>query len=285
MNAEEAFNVPIVINNFENLHTLKPMVDHLTRKGYANIIVLDNRSTYPPLLEYYATSPCTVVRLARNYGHLALYLCGELNHVLEGGWYVYTDPDLDVRTLPSDFVHVFANMHREHGLSADTKIGCALRIDDIPTSYQYARSVRAWEAQFWNAPVPGAAAPMFRANIDTTLALYPPGYRRHGMKACRVAGPYTMRHLPWYYDLKQLPENEIYYQFKKKRGTGHWSSHVPLPLPPGTWSQSCAPGARMLPGGRLWARLRRMDGAYAPVNQAVEPGQAYGNADGRLVEE
>ena len=54
--------------NFENLHTLKPMVDHLTRKGYANIIVLDNRSTYPPLLEYYATCPCTVVRLARNYG-------------------------------------------------------------------------------------------------------------------------------------------------------------------------------------------------------------------------
>ena len=284
MNAEQQpFSTPIIINNFENLHTLRPMVDHLKHKGYTNIIVLDNQSTYPPLLEYYATSPCTVVRLERNYGHLALYRCGKLDHIIENSWYVYTDPDLDVKTLPADFIHTFIRLHQEHGLSADTKIGCALRIDDIPARYQRARDVRAWEAQFWTAPVPGAAVPMYRANIDTTLALHPPGYRRHGMQACRVAGPYTVRHLPWYYDVKNLPENEIYYRYRKTAETGHWSSQ--LPLPPGSWSMSCAPGARVLPGGRLVARLRRMNGSYANVDQMIVPGRGYGNADGRLVEE
>ena len=58
-----------------------------------------------------------------------------------------------------------------------------------------------------------------------------------------------------------------------------------LPLPPGSWSMSCAPGARVLPGGRLVARLRRMNGSYANVDQVVVPGRGYGNADGRLVEE
>ena len=56
-------------------------------------------------------------------------------------------------------------------------------------------------------------------------------------------------------------------------------------LPPGSWSASCQPGARVLPGGRLRARLRRLNGSYADIEQAVVPGRAYGNADGRLVEE
>ena len=48
---------------------------------------------------------------------------------------------------------------------------------------------------------------------------------------------------------------------------------------------SCAPGSRMLPGGRLRARLRRMNGSYQTIDAIVAPGHAYGNHDGNLVDE
>ena len=68
-------------------------------------------------------------------------------------------------------------------------------------------------------------------------------------------------------------------------GCDHDAEFEARHFPPGSWSMSCAPGARVLPGGRLVARLRRMNGSYADVDQVVVPGRAYGNADGRLVEE
>ena len=48
---------------------------------------------------------------------------------------------------------------------------------------------------------------------------------------------------------------------------------------------SCAPGPRMLPGGRLQARLRRLNGSYQTLDAIVAPGHAYGNHDGNLVDE
>ena len=48
---------------------------------------------------------------------------------------------------------------------------------------------------------------------------------------------------------------------------------------------SCAPGARMLPGGRLQASLRKINGSYTEIEQIVVPGHAYGNHNGTLVEE
>ena len=219
-------DIPIVINNFENLHTLKPMVAQLQAYGYTNVIVLDNQSSYPPLLEYYQTCPCRVMRLNANRGHLALFQCPLLQEVLSG-WFIYTDPDLEVSTLPPTFAHDLMTMHTQLDLPRSTKIGCALRIDDLPDTYAHACQVRAWERQFWGTPAHRVGArqvPVFQAAIDTTLALYPPGYSRHAFEAYRVAGPYTVRHLPWYYNLRRLPDNERYYRQRKLRNVGHWSS-------------------------------------------------------------
>ena len=45
--------IPIIINNFNRLTYLKDLIFFLEKNGYVNIVVIDNASTYPPLLEYY----------------------------------------------------------------------------------------------------------------------------------------------------------------------------------------------------------------------------------------
>lgn len=44
---------PIIINNFNRLSTTVQLIDALKQRGYNNIHILDNQSTYPPLLEFY----------------------------------------------------------------------------------------------------------------------------------------------------------------------------------------------------------------------------------------
>ena len=45
--------IPIIINNFNRLDTLQKLIASLEIRGYRNIYIIDNLSTYPPLLDYY----------------------------------------------------------------------------------------------------------------------------------------------------------------------------------------------------------------------------------------
>ena len=49
-------NTPIVILNRDRLYPLMDQVNVLKQKGYNNITIIDNQSTYEPLLEWYKTS-------------------------------------------------------------------------------------------------------------------------------------------------------------------------------------------------------------------------------------
>mgnify|MGYP002241251986 FL=1 len=69
----DAKEIPIIINNFNRLTTLRLLTETLTACGYTNIYILDNASTYPPLLEYYKTCPFTVFHLNQNLGFKALW--------------------------------------------------------------------------------------------------------------------------------------------------------------------------------------------------------------------
>ncbi len=68
--------IPIIINNFNRLDSMKQLIESLEKRGYTNIFIIDNLSTYPPLLEYYNTCKYTVFRLDRNIGMNALWGSG-----------------------------------------------------------------------------------------------------------------------------------------------------------------------------------------------------------------
>ena len=53
-NCLDVKNIPIIINNRNRLTYMKMLISSLEKRGYNNIYIIDNDSTYPPLLDYYS---------------------------------------------------------------------------------------------------------------------------------------------------------------------------------------------------------------------------------------
>jgi len=70
---------PVYITNFNNLERgFRQLLDWLINAGMANITIIDNASTYEPLLVYYADLdwPLRICRLTENKGPYALWELG-----------------------------------------------------------------------------------------------------------------------------------------------------------------------------------------------------------------
>lgn len=158
-------NIPIIINNFNRFGYLKRLVASLQKRGYHNIFILDNASTYPPLLEYYEKEcTCKIIKLDRNLGHKALYVSGVIKQ-FNKSYFVYTDPDLElIGECPDDFLSIMLNKMRKH--PTIDKIALSLKIDDIPDCYTSKDKVIEWESRFHKIRKHG----MFLADVDTTFA-------------------------------------------------------------------------------------------------------------------
>lgn len=212
------FATPIVINNFNRLDYLRLQVTYLRERGYENIYVVDNASTYEPLLEYYETSGLRVFYLDTNVGYLALWKTPIRDQFLKN-YYVYTDPDiLPVDECPDDFMRLF---YEVLGIvpNAD-KVGFGLKIDDIPGYNPLREQIVAHEQQFWAHPL---GQNLYGAAIDTTFALYRP--KRMGgwwLPAVRTGNSLRARHLPWYEDPNDLTPENCYYTEVTHIAT-HWS--------------------------------------------------------------
>ena len=94
--------IPVIINNRNFVTWPKAMVEKIKEyDGVGEIIIVDNASTYPPLLEWYATNPCRIERLNNNVGVAAPWISGVVES-LKGVPYVVTDPDLGLNDTPKD---------------------------------------------------------------------------------------------------------------------------------------------------------------------------------------
>lgn len=212
--------VPIVINNYNRLSYLKKLVDSLTVRGYNNIYIIDNKSTYPPLLEYYRTCPYKVFMLDQNVGYLAMWQT-DIYKLFQKSYYVYTDSDMEIDDeCPDDFMRRFIEILEKYPFAQ--KVGFALRVDDLPECYCNKESVINHEERFWRKEVENG---VYDAEIDTTFALYRPfcgGKADRFQKTYRTGGKYLIKHLPWYVDSSDLSDEEIYYINTISQST-HWS--------------------------------------------------------------
>lgn len=215
--------VPIFIISFNRPRYLSLLIDWLERYGFSNIIIIDNASTYPPLLEYLARSPHQVHRLPENLGHLALWRSGKFDEVINNEIFVLSDCDvLPEPDCPNDFMEVF----RDILIATEnvTKVGFSLRIDDLPDHYALRSKVVAHESSFWREVREDGH---YCADIDTTFALYRPRVSPsdpHWYRAVRTSPPYTARHLPWYENSYKLDKEEIFYRTHALFST-HWTFH------------------------------------------------------------
>ncbi len=216
-------DIPIIINNFNRLTSLQQLLDALTIRGYTNIYILDNASTYPPLLDYYDTCPFPVLRLSENLGFKALWK-SPLRKRFCRDYYIYTDSDVvPVKECPNDFIDYFLRELKRHPLAR--KIGFSLRIDNLPDCYAHKDKVIQLESRYY---ANFTADKLYRAPIDTTFALYRPRVglsRSRFVEAYRTPYPYQAEHLPWYNDSSNLSAEEQYYISHCKHVT-EWTSQT-----------------------------------------------------------
>lgn len=206
-------NIPVVIIGY-NLYTyIKDMVTQL-EKYTSDIIIVDNNSSYEPLINYYKNDfKYTLLQQNTNHGHTVCY--HDFVQKLVGDIYLLTDPDLQFNSkLPDDFISVLIDISKCFGAR---KVGFALCIDadDIRTDVFYqGLTIKEWEDNFWRRPLEYPINPtmkLYDAAIDTTFCLVNKKSAHESM--IRIAGDYTCFHLPWHNEFKsrlQPGEHEAY---------------------------------------------------------------------------
>ena len=213
-------SIPIIINNFNRLAYLRRMIASLQNRGYTNLIILDNASTYPPLLEWYENEcKAKVIKLGANFGHTALWASGMIER-FNNDYFVYTDPDLELLDeCPDDFL--WRMLQNLKARVKGQKVALSLKIDDIPDDYPYKEDVLRQEIPFYSTMEYG----MYVADVDTTFALHEPyaeGGYVDGMATYRMPYPIQCRHLPWYEVSEKRLEEDAYYIAHKRSDLSWW---------------------------------------------------------------
>lgn len=196
------------------------LVKWLESCGIEDIYLVDNDSTYEPLLQFYEETPHTVLKTGRNGGHLAPWYDGYVGQYASSKYYIVSDPDvIPIEECPLNIFDYYMSIFEKY--SNIKRIGPALRIDDIPDHYSLKHAVLHQESENWQYPCPEPG--IYLAPIDTTLALHRPGVG-HGLDNCaRTSYPYLARHTPWYVDSSNLTEEEIHYRSRLNPSSSNWN--------------------------------------------------------------
>jgi hypothetical protein len=223
VNENDCKTFPIIIVSFNQLFYLKKLISYLRSRNYNNIIILDNASTYPPLIEYFKEieNQVTIHRLKNNYGHLVFWKKKEIFKLYCGNYYVVTDPDIvPDENCPDDFLKYFKNLLNRN--PEFTKVGFGLKIEEIPETNPNKEKILNWEKKFWKEQDKDGN---YIAEIDTTFALYRPGLIRRGTfyKGLRTKSPYLATHGGWKVDPNQLSEEQLYY-LKTANTSSSWKT-------------------------------------------------------------
>lgn len=214
--------IDVFIISFNRLRYLRELVRWLENAGFEKIHIVDNASTYPPLLEYLKNSKHNVHVLDKNYGHLAVWKSEKFKDIIDNKKYVVTDCDiLPITECPFEIAEYFSKILDKN--KKITKVGFSLKIDDLPESNNAKDEILAWEEKFWNKKI---GAGLFDAPIDTTFALYRSGIypsNKKWWKSIRTDFPYMAKHLPWYADSANPNEEDIFYQKNLNNESSFWS--------------------------------------------------------------
>jgi hypothetical protein len=184
--------IPIILNNRNLLTYPKKMLESLTDfDDVGDIIIVDNDSSYEPLLEWYETKPCEIIKTSNN-GHLSPWII-ELPNKLSSDFYVVTDSDLDLSITPKDSLLFLKNKMLEY--SEYCKIGLSLSNWEVPQSSPYHNFLKNWAKTNWDVNCVRDGL-LLNQKIDTTFAMYHKNknYRGHN---CATYLPYSVKHIPW----------------------------------------------------------------------------------------
>lgn len=225
-------DVPIVIPVFNTVTYTRHMVEQLTNLGLTdNIIVCDNGSDYPPMIDYLneISNFYHVVFWGENKG--PRYYTENKDILLSmPEYFIVTDPDLILNEqMPKNFMDKMKRIVDMYGVS---KAGCAIEISDPEERSRFfnADQVDRWESNYWTRKLEQYPErdDLYAAPIDTTFCLHKRDKFAQEIdfarmtcntSAIRIAGRFTCRHMGWW---AEQPLDKEEYEFYKKTHT--WSS-------------------------------------------------------------
>lgn len=196
------------------------MLAYLKQIPEINPIIIDNGSTYEPLLQFYSEKPCEIDFVGRNSGENVMFVTDRIDtYNLAEGNYIITDPDLDLASVPLDFLDVLREGLVKYQWA--DKCGLGIRIDDLPES-PLKSTIVAHEQGHWREPLD---FPYWKAATDTTFSLF--RGKRQSFDCVRTGGDYQMRHLDWYVsEYSQISDEYKFYLQRIGNEHSHWSKEI-----------------------------------------------------------
>lgn len=220
-------NIPIIIIAYNNLTFVQNFINQISHLPNP-IIIVDNNSSYKPLLQYYETlkksnKKVEIKNLTTNYGHGVYYIRKDLFPEV----YILSDPDLELnKKMPTNVSEILYNLSEKY---KKFKVGLCLDISDsnlfLPTNnYNGApnMSIEKWEKQFWEKKLNDPNYELYDAAIDTTFTLVNWKYFKNNVyEAIRIGNQFTAKHLPWYdqYMNTHIPKHELKFMKKNNKSS------------------------------------------------------------------
>ena len=199
-------DLPIFVNVRDRVRDLRALVAWLEKAGHERLVLIDNASTYEPLLDYLEQTPHRVVYLGRNAGSRAIWGCD----LVPNERYVYADPDcVPCDTCPQDAVAHLADLLDRYPDYPKAALG--LYLDDFPATLD--QGMLAWERALVSEGrriAPG----VYSSLSDTSFALYRPN-AQFDYTALRTGSPYLCTHAGWAAEAN--PDDEDLYYLKHAR--------------------------------------------------------------------
>lgn len=217
--------IPTFIICRDRVRNLRKLVRWLEKTRQAEILLVDNNSSYPPLLEYLEKTKHKTYRLSDNLSKWAPW-----SHNLiaqhPSDYFAIIDPDmLPPKECPLDITGFLINALEDKRYAQYHCAGPSYEITDLPDHYAGKQEVLRWEPQFWTKPLYGdyKTADFFEAPIDSMWAVMRKGGQIDVERpAIRANYPYVVKHETWYLDSDNLDEEDLWYRDRCDPNRAHW---------------------------------------------------------------
>ena len=183
-------SIPIIINNYNRLSTLKSLIASLEKEGTETFLFSTTSALIPLFWNGTKTCGYEVIYLPENIGFKALWKYKPAKRRFCSDYYIYTDSDVCLSDdCPDDAIVHLLSLIKKYKYAR--KIGLHLRIDNLPDHYANKTKVIEWEKEQQKAP---NADGLEHRPTDTTFAIYRPHaglsqavLLRHTARSARIA--------------------------------------------------------------------------------------------------
>lgn len=230
--------IPVLIINRDRLRFLQEVVtayDRIQKTTPLQLIIVDNNSTYPPMVDYLKTLPAKNVivsywkeewtveamNLGKGEPQHNYILTHPVNYALDNylkdhkaDFYVVQDSDISLRNAPADILQLYQGILQICPRLA--KVGPHIMLSDIPLEYKYRSIVyETYDMYFkripWAVNFNDRITHITLMGVDSHWSIHRTGkkFTRLEGAAVRTYAPYACSHLD-FYDIVEHEDTKYY---------------------------------------------------------------------------